>query len=778
MIRSWLCRGVVLVGVLVIGRSAFADPLFRTERTRWKPVADSVYLQEVGARIPTERPVTSVAICDGTCYAVVDREIYVVRQDRLERMSAAPQQVRSLQVPDGTLWALTDAGLFRFEKKWEKIDDRVFVHLAMHLGKLHAATKEAIYRLENDRLVDIKPKGGYGTGDFTMDMEDGSQVLLDPVGLGPIVRIASYSGTLHVLRPGRLVVLDGNKVDDQFVQWGELPSPKVRDMLSLGNRLLVTTDRGVGVLRGTALTSLKGTDGLPYEDTTCLAEGFDGDVWIGTTKGAIRMLKDDWHYFGADLWLPGDNVHGIAVGDRVVYIATDRGIGIIRYEPFTLQKKAAYYERYLDEWGMKRLGFIHLLYWGGKDKGWIREISDNDGGHTAGYLAAMCFKYAVTKDESARQAALDSFKAMIWLEAITGKEGFVARAIWSTKGDMDQRSKGGSGGLPAKWYPTADGLWYWKGDTSSDEIIAHFYAVSIFHDLVAQGAEKKRAKEHLVRIAKHILDNGWVLRDMDGKPTRWGRWDPDYLLRPYGWYGRGLNSMQAQTFMLTALAMSGDAGFREGLQQTIKWGYSKYVVDQRIVFPPKEIAPWDDELSFEAYYTLFRYIDDPALRSLYLRSLERSWEIKRMEHVCWFNFIYSAITGNDGELDRGVQYLREMPLDCVEHNYENSCRSDLMPERGYVPYGNGTRGMSAREICMQGDTRYTRSYDGGGNSRRISYPTGFLEDYWMGRYHGFLEAPTTTDPAELSVGPARGQHHGARPYDGPPRPDAQLLPAE
>ena len=47
----------------------------------------------------------------------------------------------------------------------------------------------------------------------------------------------------------------------------------------------------------------------------------------------------------------------------------------------------------------------------------------------------------------------------------------MARSIWSTKADLDQRSGGGSGGLPAKWYPTADGLWYWKGDTSSDEII-------------------------------------------------------------------------------------------------------------------------------------------------------------------------------------------------------------------------------------------------------------------------------------------------------------------
>src|SRR5690606_30443975 len=97
-----------------------------------------------------------------------------------------------------------------------------------------------------------------------------------------------------------------------------------------------------------------------------------------------------------------------------------------------------------------------------------------------------------------------------------------------------ERSTGGSGGLPAKWYQTEDGKWWWKGDTSSDEVNSHYYAVALFHDLAAKGDEKAIAARHLARITDHIIDNGWILRDLDGGPTRWGRWDPDYLLRPYG----------------------------------------------------------------------------------------------------------------------------------------------------------------------------------------------------------------------------------------------------
>src|SRR5512141_2550641 len=140
-------------------------------------------------------------------------------------------------------------------------------------------------------------------------------------------------------------------------------------MLALGSRLYVATDRGVGVLRGMALTSLRGTDGLPYEDTTCLAEGNGGDVWIGTTRGAIRKTGHDFHYFGASHWLPGDEVRDIAVAGGAVYIGTDKGLGIIRYEPYTLLKKSAWFEREINDRGFKRLGFIHKLYWSGEKEG-------------------------------------------------------------------------------------------------------------------------------------------------------------------------------------------------------------------------------------------------------------------------------------------------------------------------------------------------------------------------------------------------------------------------
>ena len=131
--------------------------------------------------------------------------------------------------------------------------------------------------------------------------------------------------------------------------WGTIPSKTTRDALSQGPSLVVATDRGLGVLRGMSMTSLRGEQGLPFEDTLCLAAGFTNDLWIGTSRGAIRQVSGRFDYFSGRRWIPGERVSGIAVAANTVYLATDRGLGVIEYRPYTLAKKAAYYERHLEE---------------------------------------------------------------------------------------------------------------------------------------------------------------------------------------------------------------------------------------------------------------------------------------------------------------------------------------------------------------------------------------------------------------------------------------------
>lgn len=749
------------------------NPLVHSQSTNgnhlWKAASDDVYLQEKAHKIPTKKPITGVGMYAEECFVIIEKQIFQLHDDQFELQRKAPGDVSRLIALDGALWALTGNGIYNYSgNNWVKIDDQVFVDLCMHHGQLHAAAQEEIFKLEDRKFISIKPEGGYYNSDITMLMEDGTQLHADPVRLGPVERIVSYAGTLHVLRPGELIQFDGKVVNTDFIDWGQLPSKITHDMLSIGSKLYVSTDRGLAKLRGAAIDIIKGEDGLPVEHTTSLTRGFNNDLWIGTKRGAVRMLGDEWEYFGADHWLPNNVVNDIAVGDHKVFIATDGGLSIITYEEYTLQKKAAFYERHIQEWGHKRLGFIQTVYQ--RDGEWIREVSDNDGAHTATYLAAMCYKYKVTGDETARAQAVDAFNAMIWLDRITPIDGLIARSIWSIKGDKGELAKHGSGGLPAKWYKTDDGNWYWKGDTSSDEIIAHFYSVSIFHDLVAEGREKELAKEHLTRMASYIMENGWVLIDMDGKPTRWGRWNPEYLLRPYGYSDRGVNGLEALAFIQAAYAVSGDEKYREGYQQLVDWGYLTNTLRQKNTFPPASLAPWDDNLAFEAYNTILRYTDDPKEKSFLLRSLERTYEIKRMEHIPWFNFSYGAYTNNDHDNDQCIKHLRAWTLDCVEHNFNNSHRDDLFVEEGYTSYEGGLKAISPRESSVMRGSRRAIQLDGGAGGRRVMEPTGFLRDYWMGRYYGFIEAPTISDSELLEVKPT-GKQYGAAPYGGPGRPE-------
>jgi hypothetical protein len=175
-------------------------------------------------------------------------------------------------------------------------------------------------------------------------------------------------------------------------------------------------------------------------------------------------------------------------------------------------------------------------------------------------------------------------------------------------------------------------------------------------------------------------------------------------------------------------------------------------------------------LAFRCYHPLLRYAQDPDLRSIYLRSLERHWEIMRMQHVPFFNFSYGALTGNDCEVGEAVRHLREWSLDLVNHSYKNSHRTDLAPQRGYVGYGGGTRAISPRETEAKWESRSAIEYDGGSSGHTVTPPIGWLEDYWMGRYYGFIEAPKTQDAELISLPDRKPTQRGATPYSGPLRP--------
>ncbi len=756
--------------LLVAGSCSLgAEPAWTPPKPhRFTPVVDQVYLQETGRQVKTDGPIEAVGVLDGTIYTGQGCGVRAVKDGKLVDCKGPAEAVRGMETVGDALYVITKTGLHRLRgKSWRHIGKGTFVDVCGHLGKAHVAAPDNLFAVEGDKLAPLE--GAYGPP-------------------REILKLTSYAETLYCLTPGgELMLFSAGAYDAKnTVDFGVMPSEKARDVLAIGNRLFMSTDKGLAMLRGMGLMHVRGEDGLCYEDTTCLAEGFDDDLWIGTPKGVIRMVDGDFHYFMAKRWLPHNKVRDVACAEKLAVVATEAGLGIIAYEPYTLEKKAAYYERWMEEWGQKRLGFTHKLEWDAPTQTWMREVSDNDAGFTAHYLAAMCFKYAVTGDAKAREAALDSFKSLKWCEEASTIDGFPARSMWA-KGETGHKAQDGSGGYPAEWNDCGDGKFEWKGDTSSDEVDAHFYASALFYELAAKGNEKALVKEHLQRIGDHIVDHGWVLIDVDGLPTVWARWDPEYFASARGHEAFGLNGMEILGFMRAAHVITGKGKFERAYRELIDMGYLTEVVRQKLVdFEPKNAPPelkqrndldlpaepvcdFDDRLAWFVYTLLGLYEKDPQLRSVYMRSLERSWAIKRHEHQPWANFLYGAITGHDCEVAPSVRHLREWPLDLILYSYDCRHRDDLFVEAGYVNYVGRSRTFSPR---VTGPRRWTSAglnLRGGGGGKAVVDPSGWIEAYWMGRYFGFIKAPTTKDK-KLLTAPHRGKQFGAKPYDGPPRP--------
>jgi hypothetical protein len=223
--------------------------------------------------------------------------------------------------------------------------------------------------------------------------------------------------------------------------------------------------------------------------------------------------------------------------------------------------------------------------------------------------------------------------------------------------------------------------------------------------------------------------------------------------------------------MKTAATLTGDSKFTTAYQKLVEMGYPEYTVRQRNTPPPPEnISHFEDQLALWSYWNLLRFEKDPQLRSIYRRSFERSYEVIRVEQNPWYNFVYGALTGNDREVEPAMNHLRGWPLDLVVWSYQNSQRADLRTPAGYVALNGGSRTFLPRETEPLRWDHWLMQADGGTGGHDVAEPSGWLLAYWMGRYYGFIEAPTVTDPKLLVVEHGRTRALAVTPYSGPPRP--------
>ena len=416
-------------------------------------------------------------------------------------------------------------------------------------------------------------------------------------------------------------------------------------------------------------------DGLPFDEFTGIAEARDGSVWLATTRGAIHFDGKIWEYRQGLRWLPDDNVRAVAVdAENNAWFATAKGVGVIRTRPITLAEKARFFEDEIDR-RHRRTPYEYVLEVNvatpGDASKFTQRDSDNDGLWTSMYGAGECFAYAATKDPKAKARAKKAFDAMRFLGSVTqggtppAPRGYVARTILPFSGpdpnataytpEADRKMQATRDSLwkimNPRWPRSADGKWFWKADTSSDELDGHYFLYGLYYDLVAKGdaAEERNVKEHVAALTDHLIDHNFQLVDHDGTVTRWGVYNPEKLNHDSMWADdRSLNSSSILSYLKTAEHITGDAKYAAAAKKLItEHGYHINTMMAKSNGGAGAGNQSDDEMAFMLLYNLMRYETDPKLRMIYGITLKRRWDVEAPELNPLFNFIAASVLQNE-----------------------------------------------------------------------------------------------------------------------------------
>ena len=519
------------------------------------------------------------------------------------------------------------------------------------------------------------------------------------------------------------------------------PRQKVRTFHTAGEFARITggkvdIDRRIDLMAEASLH--KAYVQLPHIQVTVIRASPSSDIWVGTREGAVRLGRDlrTREYFAGKRWLPADHVTGIGFDGEDTWLETPGGYARIAYVPMTLTEKSrAFVHRVQvrhNRWGLTADSRLRVP----GDLSTSQMVSsDNDGLWTAMYVAAECFRYKVTGEADARANARQGMNALVRLEAITGIPGFPARSFIKVgpPGEDVQPQDG-------EWHDTPDRLWRWKGDTSSDEIVGHYFVYPIYYDLVADEAEKPALRAAVERITNHILDNDYQLIGPGGTRTRWGWWGPAAIWEDPD--ETGLRALHILSHLRVARHLTQNAQYRARYEAAYDAlvGTHKYhwLTRNQKVMVPGHLNHSDDELAFLSFYPLLRYETDPALLEVYRQSLERSWQIERPERNPLWNVIYAAGTGA-AEYDReaSLRTLREIPMDLVEWTVGNSHRLDVPidPLSDRFQRSQSLIVLPYDELPMSKWNGNPYALDGGKGGRSEDDGAYFLLPYWMGRFH-------------------------------------------
>tara|TARA_B100002019_G_scaffold147685_1_gene127152 strand:+ start:3581 stop:5749 length:2169 start_codon:yes stop_codon:yes gene_type:complete len=512
------------------------------------------------------------------------------------------------------------------------------------------------------------------------------------------------------------------------------------------HEILIGTSRGIYFISPENWNLNKIMDQIPCTQITSL-KNIKGSLWAGSTKGAFKLREDGkFDYYASKRWLLDDHVIDISDGPgKSVLILSQKGLNQISFKLMTLESKAAFFQEIQRKrhirYGLESA--VRLQVAGDLSTATLID-TDNDGLWTSMYLASELFRYAATGSKEAQQNAYEALVAMERLTTISGIPGFPARTY---EIDQFQRSNWNKNSNYGVWKKSKNPDWVWKTTTSSDESCGHFFVYALFAEIIEDKEWKNRAINLIKKQMDHIIENNWYLVSWDGKPTRWGRWNPDYVNSfPIQVGDRRLNSTLILSFLQTAYHFTQDEKYKNhALELSKKYGYEEnanrsaktigYVADQLLS------DAWnhsDDEMYFLTAPAFVKYALDQASRKKHLETVRSHWEIERSEKNPLWNFLYSLSGGSPIDLNESIWWLKEFPLDLIDWKVENKNRKDIIKIPANFRKQEYIDVLPPDERPIHLHNRAYQNNGGSGGFREYS-PYVYLLPYWAGRYLNLIK---------------------------------------